>query len=600
MNWKRLRSPLPLLGKELVELAAKKNLYHLRMAYAGILFLSFSIAFFEVWTATVKGSPFLLLGRGKPIFDFLIDFQFIGILVFLPGLAADAISRERERGSLLILINVGLSPLEIVLEKFLSRAIAMFSFILLSLPLLAVAYAYGGIAESEIWLAVTFLALACFQAGALSILASVCCRKSPAAFTLSYILTLTVYIVLPALRLILEHLQLLPQGAWSNDFIGSLLPIYLFKANRGGSALDGVLSGMPVLASVALALALAWLILAREAFHQPAAFWSGALDSLDGFFLRLNRWLGGKFLMAESASFPFDKPLVWRELRKRSLLRGRYLLPVFLMVEAPLIAACIDLALGYPATFPGANDAAYFSSLIFIWWGLAAVVLVAEGTGLFHSERSGQTLDLLLAAPLDGEEIVRQKVRGLKPLFIIIGCAYFTLILFEGAAEYMKLGGKGALAFYWISSAAAALLYLPAVFWLNIWTGLRWKSRSWSVYMGFLGTAATLVVPGWFWIGVAWRRWFPSLPAVLLWMISGLFTILLIVFSSFDNGLTVIGLLASPAVVIYWLEFFHDQGAGWELMLCFAVLLNGLAVGGNALYFRGRSLYHADWQLNRP
>ena len=126
---------LPLLTKELIEQAARKRTYVVRLVYASLLFL---LAFWQFTSIlSSNGSNSLaILGSGTDMFNRVIELQSLGILLFLPALACGAITSEKERDSLTMLLVTRLGPFTILLEKLLGRLVPMFSFLLLSLPLL--------------------------------------------------------------------------------------------------------------------------------------------------------------------------------------------------------------------------------------------------------------------------------------------------------------------------------------------------------------------------------------------------------------------------------------------------------------------------------
>src|SRR6185295_15724072 len=92
----RWRLDWPLLGKELLEQSARKQMYVVRVIYAVFLFAAFCIYYFR----HVAGGPVLTLGRGLGPFQFLVAAQFTTIILFLPPLMAGAIAQEKERETL--------------------------------------------------------------------------------------------------------------------------------------------------------------------------------------------------------------------------------------------------------------------------------------------------------------------------------------------------------------------------------------------------------------------------------------------------------------------------------------------------------------------
>src|ERR1039458_7606501 len=82
----RLRLDWPLLGKVLLEQAARKQMYVIRVTYALVLFGAFCI----YYTRHLAEGPVLALGRGLAPFNFLVAAQLVTIFLFLPPLMAGA------------------------------------------------------------------------------------------------------------------------------------------------------------------------------------------------------------------------------------------------------------------------------------------------------------------------------------------------------------------------------------------------------------------------------------------------------------------------------------------------------------------------------
>ena len=162
---RRLRLDWPLLGKELLEQAARKQMYVIRVAYALVLFGAFCV----YYTRHLAGGPVLALGRGLDPFNFLVGAQLVTIFLFLPPLMAGAIAQEKERETLGLLFLTDLTPWELILQKYVGRLIPMLTLLFLSLPLLAVAYSLGGVSAGMLYSSAATLFLTCLWVGALAL-----------------------------------------------------------------------------------------------------------------------------------------------------------------------------------------------------------------------------------------------------------------------------------------------------------------------------------------------------------------------------------------------------------------------------------------------
>src|SRR5260221_2972503 len=134
---------LPLLGKELIEQAARKRTYVIRGLYAALLFFSSYLFFYEIMQVG-SASPLAVLGRGREMYATLVGLQFAGVYLFMPAMTCGVLTQEKERASLQLLFLTRLGPWTILFEKLLGRVVPMLGFLLLSLPMLGIAYMLGG------------------------------------------------------------------------------------------------------------------------------------------------------------------------------------------------------------------------------------------------------------------------------------------------------------------------------------------------------------------------------------------------------------------------------------------------------------------------
>src|SRR5690606_16553836 len=194
MKRSRPRIGLPLLTKELTELANRQRTYVVRFLYAAGLFIGGMITIYS--TVGSDGGD-LQLGAGREIFRELVELQFWLILIFLPASASGALTIEKERDSLALLLLTTMPPWSILIQKYLSRLTPMLSFLLLAFPLLAVAYSYGGVATGELVASIMLLLLFAAQVCAIALMCSAYCRTTPEAFILTYGVLVFLFIVPP-------------------------------------------------------------------------------------------------------------------------------------------------------------------------------------------------------------------------------------------------------------------------------------------------------------------------------------------------------------------------------------------------------------------
>jgi ABC-type transport system involved in multi-copper enzyme maturation permease subunit len=594
---------LPLLGKELVEQAARKRTYVIRTLYASLLFFVCYLMFYDVMQVGTT-SPFAVLGRGRRMFDILVGLQFTGIYLFMPALTCSVITQEKERASLQLLFLTRLGPWTILFEKLTSRLVPMFGFLLLSLPLLAYAYTLGGISPDRFWTGVWLLALAVIELGTIALFCSAFFRSTTAAFVGSYLITAIVSLM-PGLFIILVFLvgrgkgstpfeQLVMRTGLFEDETQFLFPFcppihFLAGGFRGvlpSSALfwaGHVVRSVPMLGLGAVFLGLARACLVRRAFLPPRNLLLNVFKILDRTFARLNdnRVTQGIVLIGDRAPLPGEDPVAWRETAKRSLGKARYLLRIFVALEVPVAVFSTLVVLS------GAGQTEPLSLLLFVVWIVAVLMVSVQGASLIAGERTHQTLDVLCTTPLSGRNIIEQKMRAVSRLTAVLLVPFFTVYLFRGFLQW-GLGGYGSYyiygyhgefssPLYYVCSALSVGIYLPMVGWLSLLIGLLVRTQVRAI----IGSLAVVI---------AWC----TVPIFFITMPLG---ILLRGLTPDPRLILNYSALLSPATIIPFNEHnaLHEFGPFRWL----PVVLNFLGYGMCLVLFRHLCLSKADRMLGR-
>lgn len=95
-------------------------------------------------------SAFASAAIGQGIFAALLMLMTLQVVFLAPSSTAGAISLEREKQTLELLIATPISSLAIVLGKLLSALVYVFLLIAASIPLMAIVFVYGGIAPEDV------------------------------------------------------------------------------------------------------------------------------------------------------------------------------------------------------------------------------------------------------------------------------------------------------------------------------------------------------------------------------------------------------------------------------------------------------------------
>ena len=478
---------LPLLTKELIEQSAQRRTYVIRLLYASLLFLLTYLEFERI--LAVSGSNTLaMLGKGTDMFHQVVNLQFLGILLFLPALACGAITAEKERDSLTMLLVTRLGPFTILFEKLLSRLVPMFTFLLLSLPLMAFAYSLGGVSTLELVSGIVMLTTICIYIGSLAVMCSSWCGSTVSAFVSTYALGLLSYpfLILGTRMLMAVVFTTMPIGPAGAFYFFAVAPIQLTTDSLETMWMQVVVLGVPSL----LFITLGRLFLVRRAHVIRSNLVLTLFRRLDHFFFWLNEFTtGGVVLVRDDVQLPDDRPITWRETQKKTLGTTRYLVRVLVSIETPLFLVLAAVAgMAYQARLGVAAEALY------VVWALAVLLIAVQATSLVASERSHQTIDLLLASPMTSREIILQKHYSVRRLMYVLGLPLVTIFLFESwfamgtpgledgpkAVLTVPLAALASIFFhfdYILCSVLSVVIYLPLCSWIAFLIGIKSRSQ---------------------------------------------------------------------------------------------------------------------------
>jgi len=151
----------PVVGREVTERLRGLRAFVVIAAFVLVL----TLTLFLVYEAMSSQASFDLATRtrvGRTVYEAVLLIMTLLVLFFVPGLTAGAIAGERERQTLSTLQVTLLRPRSIIAGKILAALAYLGLLLVASLPVLAVAYALGGIRLVDIGsgvLAVAFVAL---------------------------------------------------------------------------------------------------------------------------------------------------------------------------------------------------------------------------------------------------------------------------------------------------------------------------------------------------------------------------------------------------------------------------------------------------------
>jgi hypothetical protein len=437
--WFRSVLELPLLKRELIELAQRKRTYVLRC----ICLLAFALVFLTFYAELNSRAVNLMwmLGQGREMSSVLFITLMVTIYALAPAMACAAITSEKEKQTLGLLLISRLTPHGIVLEKICSRMLPLLSLVIVAAPLFGVAYLFGGMSFYDTSLGLMILLFTILQITAVAVFCSAVLETGIAAFWATYLILAALYFTWP----ILVESHILPRP----DFLPSMSDEeFLFFPGYQLVMLVENTQSWPEIAMLTVPQLIVTVLFAVAARFGVVWFSYGAAHSLGRQWLRLQafairpvakRFHGSKVgdevarLVAEADSLPVNrsstglpdlKPIGWREKRRNSLNRPRMLLifsvGLFLLQWRVLEANSSGVAADFCALFS------------FVFLIVAVLLVLSQACRLFGREREQQTLDALLATPLDNSEILKQKRSGVNRLILlllipVLGTCFFNI-----------------------------------------------------------------------------------------------------------------------------------------------------------------------------
>jgi hypothetical protein len=577
-----------LIDKEFREQSARKRTYVMRTLYAiGIFVGAWLVSHDDL--ARVQREGMDALGAGTDLFEVFTLIQFVGIYLFTPAMTCSLLTSEKERDTLSLLMLTRLNPWGMILGKLISRIVPMILFAGLSMPLCAFAYSLGGVDPTMIQMAILTMCLSILQCAALGVMCSAIFRTTVGAFIASYVLGFVLLAGLPMLDEVFGIARklhnLLSDMYGGYDFLGysryefalMFIPPALLETNSR-SIWHGLLQAFPSMVSIIAMLYAARFFVIRRAFAQPRNMLLGLFRWVDRLFVKINdRFARGVVLSTSNDGLPVDDPIAWRETTKKTLGTPRYLVRVLVGLEFPVALVCaLSVADSGRPTAP-------LSLMLIPVWVISTLLLAVSSASLVSSERSRQTLDVLLTTPLSNQAILRQKFKGVRRLMLVLSVPFFTIYLFQvwlkiGSPELAQpeysinsnssLDHTAAVMTYIIGSAVTTFLYFNMVALVSMFIGLSVRSQAKAIFT----TLGTLV--GWC-----------VLPIMLILLSDTLFHA--------SDGITEIAILASPAAVIPMIEThrFADP--------IFSICLNTMIYGSITIVFYWYVLYARHGLLGR-
>lgn len=141
-------------------------------------------------TQTLANGTALSAGIGHGIFGGLIFLETLLVLVLAPAFTTGAISLEREKQTIDMLVTTPLSTLGMVIGKLFSALVYVFLLIIASVPLASLVFVFGGVGPEDLLRAYVFLFALAFGMGAIGLFISALVKRTQTATVVTFVVVL--------------------------------------------------------------------------------------------------------------------------------------------------------------------------------------------------------------------------------------------------------------------------------------------------------------------------------------------------------------------------------------------------------------------------
>lgn len=494
----------PLLRRELIELAQRRRTYALRC----LCLFVFTLVFLTMYASMTMRSRNLMwmLGQGREMTMVLFATLLTTIYALAPAMACAAITSEKEKQTLGLLLISKLSPAGIVIEKIFSRLLPLLSLVVVSAPLFAISYLFGGLSFFDSFWGLLLIVLVVVQITTIAIFCSALLESGIAAFWMTYVILALIYFTWPVLHELgfIGRVQMVPNLP-DNEFL--LFPVYIF-AMIFGQSLESEQIAKMLLPSIAIIVGFA-----VAACFALKKFSFGGAFSFEKIVQRLGVRLSSQFhtdqpISRSTRDLPQENAIWWRE-RRFSLINKRW-------VQSLAIAGVIFLQFMILASNRWDDEICVLFSVIGLI--IAMLLMMSLSCKLFAKERERQTFDSLLASPLRNREILNQKLSGINRitwvllLFIFIQgilnltCVklHYTSLTYTMPNAYFRYSNSPpTLSFHWLAAAVLffvcslgnSFIYMNLIKWVAVYFGLKLNTQMKAMVATLISILVLCFVP---------------------------------------------------------------------------------------------------------
>lgn len=468
----------PLLGKELLEQSARRQMYVMRVIYALVLFGAFCFYYIR----HLSEGSILVLGRGYGPFTFVVTTQIVTIFLFLPPLMAGAVAQEKERDTLGLLFLTDLTPWELILQKYVGRLIPMLTLLFLSLPLLAVTYSLGGVSIDMLITSAGTLFFTCLAVGAVAMECSAHESTTFGALIRCWGICLG-----------------FTMCCWAGP---------LWTASRAPSGLINVtgpsvfsvftlfFNGMGYLVPAALFLVRAKQNLEARAFVHRQNPFVQQFKHMDHYWKDLRKLMRALLRKRDPEAHAIARQVVQSQLGaygdQQQWTVARFLFAKMQVPNLIAFAVIFGFLVFIVLFFSALMDPKSMPFYIIVGglWILALLTIPIQSVNAVASERTNERLGAILTSPLTSREILDEWMAPVRRWTSFLVRPLLFIFLVEAMVKFRTADSSEPrlrnFFTYLAISTLTVLIYPRLVLWFCLWIGMRIRNQIRAMMTAFL------------------------------------------------------------------------------------------------------------------
>lgn len=226
----------PVYKKELKVSVRTVKTSFIILIYNSLLALIGLLAFYSYYEAPATYGGTINYGNILVIYTIISLIQFALIFFIVPAITSSAISGERERQTLEILLTTKLRPIQIIIGKLMSSISTILLLVISSFPILSIVFAIGGIRITDLIQVILIALVIAIFVGSIGIFYSTLFKKTTIATIFTYG---TIIVILGGTVFVLAAIYLIVQmrleanyngiGAYPKADLGNLIFILLIN-----------------------------------------------------------------------------------------------------------------------------------------------------------------------------------------------------------------------------------------------------------------------------------------------------------------------------------------------------------------------------------